>query len=446
MNDEIKKALATARVNSLSDALGGRSIAEAALSDINSRDTLFARIAQISAAPSALSSIAAHAQQFSAVDAQLRKLSEQISARSREPQVVEFMTNIDRMSSIAAAHQEDSSIAKLFAASQRQADSSIAKPFSTAQAEISGSARLMATIGRFRESFVAKATIPLSLTRALDEMDLSSRGALSMADFSISSFAAMHEASARSISRIAAEVRAFDTQAMERLTKSFESAGKLALTRELPASFASAFAEASAGAKYLDSIRLPLIDSASAAAIARVWGEEGVDRQLRALGIEVAKPTSPAATPEATKLGKRIEVLPILRDAVALFSLLFALYQWWDSQQMEARIIGAVREDQAQREKQMEAVKALISEALARQEARDQMRFICLARVAVIRSAPRAGSSRTGSAFPNQVVKPVSEAGKWIQIEYYDFLAQETRIGWALKKYFTRIRPPISAQ
>ena len=159
-----------------------------------------------------------------------------------------------------------------------------------------------------------------------------------------------------------------------------------------------------------------------------------MDRQLRALGIEVGKPMSPAATPEATKPGKRIEVLPILRDAVALFSSLFALYQWWDSQQMEARNTGVAREDRAQREKQMEAVNSLISEALVRQEARDQMRFICLARVAVICSAPRAGSSKAGSAFPNQWVKPVAEAGKWIQLKYYDFLAQETQIGWALRK------------
>lgn len=45
MNDGIKKPLAAARVNSLSDAFGACSVAEAALADINSRDSLFARVA-----------------------------------------------------------------------------------------------------------------------------------------------------------------------------------------------------------------------------------------------------------------------------------------------------------------------------------------------------------------------------------------------------------------
>jgi hypothetical protein len=33
----------------------------------------------------------------------------------------------------------------------------------------------------------------------------------------------------------------------------------------------------------------------------------------------------------------------------------------------------------------------------------------------------------------------MSEDGKWIEFEYYHWLHQEYRTGWALKKYFQRV-------
>lgn len=366
MNDEIKKALAAARVKPLADTFGGRSSVEAALAASDSGALLKAVAAQAADAPFAsLIAVAAQAQRFTAADVQLRKMSELISARSREPYMIEFRANADRMSSMASTFAE-SSIAKQLAESLREADSGLAKMLSSAQTEISGSSHVLRTIERFRECFASKATLSSSFTRALEELHHSSRVSLSATDPSISSFVAMHEAAARSVSRIAAGARSFDQQAIERLTKSFDHVGKLALMRDLPGSLVSIFAEASKSAKYLDSIRLPLIDSASAAAIARFWGEEGVNRQLRALGIE-AGARGLVEGHETVKPDQRIEVLPILRDAITLLSLLFALYQWWDSQQTEARIIGTIREDRAQREKQLEAVKALISATLTQQ-------------------------------------------------------------------------------
>jgi hypothetical protein len=40
------------------------------------------------------------------------------------------------------------------------------------------------------------------------------------------------------------------------------------------------------------------------------------------------------------------------------------------------------------------------------------------------------------------VVRPIAEDGKWIQFEYYHWLHQEYRTGWALKKYFQRVARP----
>ena len=63
-------------------------------------------------------------------------------------------------------------------------------------------------------------------------------------------------------------------------------------------------------------------------------------------------------------------------------------------------------------------------------------------RVAVIRLKPEHGSRVIAEAFPNQVVTLLEERGKWIKVEYYDWIAHEERAGWALKKYFVRAEPP----
>ncbi len=62
-------------------------------------------------------------------------------------------------------------------------------------------------------------------------------------------------------------------------------------------------------------------------------------------------------------------------------------------------------------------------------------------RVATIRADPRHGARVVAEVFPNQVVTLLEERGKWIRVEYYDWLAGEERDGWALKKYFARVEP-----
>jgi hypothetical protein len=47
-------------------------------------------------------------------------------------------------------------------------------------------------------------------------------------------------------------------------------------------------------------------------------------------------------------------------------------------------------------------------------------------------------------AFPNQVVTLLDERGKWVKVEYYDWIALDERTGWTLKKYFVRAEPQIA--
>src|SRR5580765_1509148 len=417
MEEDVKNALDAPRMRSVDAFIAGLT-AERAFAQIGARDALLARAAQISVAsmPS-LALLSERASQISAIDSQLRKFSEQITARTLEPQMAPLAANMVRMKSLATVRRPESFISTRPSADQEVVARSIAKLVDSQQADISASSRLLASIDSFRDSFVAKATIPATSSRFLREIDLASR-ATRATDSSIASYLAMHEAAASSVSRLAAEAKMFDAQAIARLAEPFGHFGKLSPKWELPKSIASLFEEASAGAKYLDSIRLPVIDSASAAAIARVWGEQGLDRQLRSLGIEGGQLPDPTQLPSSPgKASRSRPLMPIVRDAIMLISFLFIFYQLWDSAQMEARITGAIREDQALREKQMEAVKALIASALAQQESRQQMRFICLSRIALVRAAPQSGSARRGSVFPNQVVKPVAESSKWIQIE-----------------------------
>jgi hypothetical protein len=64
--------------------------------------------------------------------------------------------------------------------------------------------------------------------------------------------------------------------------------------------------------------------------------------------------------------------------------------------------------------------------------------------VAEVRVKPEHGATLVGRLLQQEVVRPISEDGKWIEIEYYHWLHQEYRTGWALKKYFQRVARPAT--
>ena len=77
--------------------------------------------------------------------------------------------------------------------------------------------------------------------------------------------------------------------------------------------------------------------------------------------------------------------------------------------------------------------------ALVAEAKRVDERFVVSERVVTVRLEPRSRSATVAKLLPREVVVPVSEQGKWIQFEYYHWLLQEHRTGWALKKYFKRV-------
>jgi hypothetical protein len=90
----------------------------------------------------------------------------------------------------------------------------------------------------------------------------------------------------------------------------------------------------------------------------------------------------------------------------------------------------------------IEALSKLVEKALVHEAEPQEQRFVVRDRVALVRSRPESGSSVVGKLFPQEVVRPIAEDGKWIQFEYYHWLHQEYRTGWALKKYFQRVARP----
>ena len=73
------------------------------------------------------------------------------------------------------------------------------------------------------------------------------------------------------------------------------------------------------------------------------------------------------------------------------------------------------------------------------------MQFVVKERGTLIRRDARGGSTVIARVFPNQVVTLLEEHSKWIKVEYFDWITQETRMGWTLKKYFARVQTLVSA-
>lgn len=87
----------------------------------------------------------------------------------------------------------------------------------------------------------------------------------------------------------------------------------------------------------------------------------------------------------------------------------------------------------------IEALTKLVENALMQESKRQEERFVVLERVTTVRSKPEHGEAVEGKLLPREVVRPISERGKWIEFGYYHWLHKEYRTGWALKKYFQRV-------
>lgn len=203
------------------------------------------------------------------------------------------------------------------------------------------------------------------------------------------------------------------------------------------------------GPDWAKTLGLPTIDMAAAAAVAKLWGEDGAQRQLRSFGIDYVASDSnsndearhPEAPPRQGAF-ERLSFSDILSIVSILLGILVPIWQQQDSNQTEARLTGEIRAGFDKQTERLAMLERLLEQALMVKQPEEQGKttFVARERIARVREEPRNGSKVLAEVFPNQVVTLVREKGKWIQVEYFDWLAQETRSGWVLKKYFLRIR------
>jgi len=197
--------------------------------------------------------------------------------------------------------------------------------------------------------------------------------------------------------------------------------------------------------------RLPALDPIATSAIAKLWQAGDLHERIRFISKDLEKVLQEAAEQAETPVDGKPSAArkqPLIQlDFWTIFNLLLTLvivaYQEIGSARMEARLSHKIDNGNAATQKQITDLQALLIQALSARQPWEmgQTQFVARARIARIRKSPTVGSPIVAEVFPNQVVALLGERGKWIHVEYFDWIAGEKRDGWALKKYFVRVRP-----
>jgi len=231
---------------------------------------------------------------------------------------------------------------------------------------------------------------------------------------------------------------------LQQMMKGFEEVNK---RWAVPSSLMDAMAPLQAWQEQIGKLSLPVMDMASAATLAKLLGREGIESQLAALGINPDGSLNAqfAEANEEVGLGLSRRSLELITLLSFILALLVPIYQEISSARSQSatdeKLTKQAEALEAQR-KMIESLAKLVEKALVDEAKQQKTRFVVKDRVALVRSSP--GSGVVGKLFPQEVVRPISEDGKWIQFEYYHWLHQEYRTGWALKKYFQRVARPSS--
>lgn len=196
-------------------------------------------------------------------------------------------------------------------------------------------------------------------------------------------------------------------------------------------------------------LSLPVMDAASAATLARVLGPEGIQAQLVELGINPDGPINVQLVPEEKGIGLSRKQLELMQLLSFIFAILIPIWQEYSTSQWQAAAdkkleaqaqeTRSLRDALERQQKVLEGLSKLVERALVQEAKRREARFVVMDRVVVVRSKPEPGSSVQGKLLPREVVRPISEHGKWIEFEYYHWLHRQHCTGWALKKYFQRV-------
>lgn len=197
-----------------------------------------------------------------------------------------------------------------------------------------------------------------------------------------------------------------------------------------------------------NSIQLPIIDRYSVSTVATLWGENGIEKQLQFFGIEYQRflediESESESEFESPQSLLQIKIPPI--DFWTGFSILLAIlmffYQKYDSNQTEVRLESEIKLSRAKAEKSAELIGQLLQTLIETKQPQEEInsRFVVHSRVAKIRKSSISGATVIAELFPNQVVTMLEEEGKWIKVEYFDWINQELRNGWVQKKYLKRV-------
>lgn len=193
-------------------------------------------------------------------------------------------------------------------------------------------------------------------------------------------------------------------------------------------------------------LSLPVMDWTSAATLASALGPGGIQAQLAALGINSDGSLDPAYfDTEEPGIGLSRKTLELLALLGFILAVLVPIYQEYSSAQSQAALEKKIEintEMLKVQQKTIESLARLVEKALIKEAKLREQRFVVKERVATVFVKPDSGASEVGKLLPNEVVRPLAEEGKWVEIEYYHWLHQEYRTGWVLKKYFQRVARP----
>ncbi len=233
---------------------------------------------------------------------------------------------------------------------------------------------------------------------------------------------------------------------LQQVMKSFEEANK---HWAVPSALLESLSPLKAWQEQVGKLSLPVMDWESAAALAKILGQGGIESQLAAWGINPDGSVNPDfVEQEEEGLGLSRRSMDLMTLLSFILAFLVPIYQEISSSQWQAatdRKLEAQADALEGQRKLIEALTKLVEKALVQEAKRQEERFVVRERVVVVRAKPEHGSVVVGKLLPSEVVRPLSEDGKWIEFQYYHWLHQEYRTGWALKKYFHRVARPASA-
>ncbi|MDO8264475.1 MAG: SH3 domain-containing protein [Gallionella sp.] len=226
---------------------------------------------------------------------------------------------------------------------------------------------------------------------------------------------------------------------LQQIMKSFEEADK---RWSVPSVLFESLSPLKALQEQMGKLSLPVMDVASAAALANLLGRDGIESQLAAWGINPDGSINAQFVDQEDGIGLSRKSMELMALLSFILAILLPIYQEISSSQWQAATdqkLEAQADALEGQKKMIEALTKLVEKALVQEAKRQEERFVVKDRVAVVRSKPEHGSAVVGKLLPQEVVRPISEDGKWIEFEYYHWLHQEYRTGWALKKYFQRV-------